>query len=145
MAFRLLIVDDEEVLCESLRRVFLKEGYEVDCAYCSEAALKLMQMKPYNLIVSDVMLPDMNGIELLGMCRKYNPNLIFIFMTAYASIDSAVASIKSGAFEYLVKPIDHEYIKTIVKKSLTAKTPATNNSITPVQAYPFSQQKGNLR
>jgi DNA-binding NtrC family response regulator len=118
MAMRLLIVDDEEVLCESLRRVFLKEGYDVDCANCSEAALKLIQVKPYNLIVSDIMLPDINGIELLRLCRKHNPNLIFIFITAYASIDSAVTSIKTGAVEYLVKPINHEDIKSIIKKSL---------------------------
>ena len=80
MALRLLIVDDEEVLCESLRRVFLKEGYDVDCAYCANAALKLMKEKPYSIIVSDIILPDIDGIELLKMCKNYNPSLIFIFI-----------------------------------------------------------------
>ena len=122
METRLLIVDDEEVLCESLKRVFSKEGYEADCAYSSEDALKLMYQKPYHIIISDIILPDINGIELLRICKKYNPNLIFIFMTAYASIDTAVASIKTGAFEYLVKPINHEEIKAVIKKSLFART-----------------------
>jgi DNA-binding NtrC family response regulator len=133
MAIRLLMVDDEEVLCESLRRVLLKEGYEVDCAYCSEAALKLMQEKPYDIIVSDISLPDISGIELLRICKEYNPELIFIFITAYASIDSAVASIKTGAFEYLVKPIDHEEIKAVVKKSLHERR---LNSITAALTSP---------
>lgn len=122
MAIRLLIVDDEETLCESLRRVLLREGYDVDCAYSARAALKLIKQNPYNLIVSDIILPDIDGIELLKMCKNYNPDLIFIFITAYASIDSAVSSIKTGAFEYLVKPIDHGEIKSIIKKSLHHST-----------------------
>lgn len=118
MATRLLIVDDEIVLCDSLRRVLLKEGYEVDSVYSSETALERMREKPYDVIVSDIFLPDLNGLELLEMCRNYNPNLVSIVMTAYASIDTVVASIKKGAAEYLIKPIDHEQLKAVIHQSV---------------------------
>jgi DNA-binding NtrC family response regulator len=115
---RLLIVEDEETLRESLRRVLIQEGYEVDSVGSSEAALRTLDEKNYNLIITDIILPGVNGIQLLKKCREKNPEVKFIIITAFASIETAVEAIRSGAFDYLVKPIQHQEIKDTIKKAL---------------------------
>lgn len=124
MGERLLIVDDEDALRESLKRVFLRDGYEVDAVSSSEDALRNIEEKTYDLIVTDIILPGMNGIELLRKLRQRKPDTKVIIITAYASIESAVASMKIGAYDYLVKPIDHSEIKSAIRKALEA--PAEN-------------------
>lgn len=115
---RILIVEDEETLRESLKRIFVREGYEVDCVGSSESALSTIQQTVYDVVVSDIMLPGMDGLELLKRCMASNPRLAIIIITAYASIDSAVTAIKEGAYDYLVKPVMHEEIKDIIRRAL---------------------------
>src|SRR3990172_1958231 len=105
MAERLLIVEDEETLRESLKRVLLKEGYDVDSVGSAEAALDNIEDTAYDLIITDMILPGLNGIGLLRRCREKNPFLKVIIITAYASIETAVEAMKIGAYEYMVKPI----------------------------------------
>lgn len=118
MAKKLLIVEDEETLRESLRRVLIQEGYEVDSVGSSEAALRILDEKNYELIITDIILPGVNGIQLLKQCREKNPAVKFIIITAFASIETAVEAIRTGAFDYLVKPIQHQEIKDTIKKAL---------------------------
>lgn len=118
MAKKLLIVEDEETLRESLRRVLIQEGYEVDSVGSSEAALRILDEKHYELIITDIILPGVNGIQLLKKCREKNPAVKFIIITAFASIETAVEAIRTGAFDYLVKPIQHQEIKDTIKKAL---------------------------
>lgn len=118
MAKKLLIVEDEETFRESLRRVLMQEGYEVDSVGSSEAALKILDEKNYELIITDIILPGVNGIQLLRKCREKNPSVKFIIITAFASIETAVEAIRNGAFDYLVKPIQHQEIKNTIKKAL---------------------------
>ena len=105
MAERLLIIEDEETLRESLKRVFLREEYEVDVADSAETALKMVDGRIYDLIISDIILPGMNGIELLKKCREQSPEQIVIIITAYASLETAVEALRAGAYDYIVKPI----------------------------------------
>ncbi|MDA8079492.1 MAG: response regulator [Nitrospiraceae bacterium] len=118
---RILIVEDEETLRESLKRVFVREGHEVDCVGSSESALATIQHNVYDIIVSDIILPGMDGLELLKKCMESDPRLAIIIITAYASIDSAVMAIKAGAYDYIVKPIIHDDIKGIIRRALQDK------------------------
>ena len=118
MTGKLLIVEDEETLRESLGRVLIQEGYEVDSVSSSEAALTTIDEKNYDLIITDIILPGINGIQLLRKCREKNPKAKFIIITAFASIETAVEAIRTGAFDYLVKPIQHRELKDIIKKAL---------------------------
>src|SRR5271169_6662753 len=111
MAERILIIEDEETLRESLKRVFLREEYEVDVTDNAETALKMVDGRIYDLIISDIILPGMNGIELLKKCREQNSEQIVIIMTAYAALETAVEALRAGAYDYVVKPIIHEEIK----------------------------------
>jgi len=118
MAERLLIVEDEDTLCESLKRVFLRDGYEVDSADSAEAAFKLLKDRFYDLIITDIILPGISGIELLTTYRKTNPAQKVMVITAYASLTTAVESIKAGACDFIIKPLMHDEMKKAVRTAL---------------------------
>jgi DNA-binding NtrC family response regulator len=116
---RLLIVEDEETLCESLKRVLSREGYVVDVAYSAESALEIFNGGFYDVIITDIILPGITGIELLKRIKEQLPEQIVIITTAYASLETAVEALRTGAYDYVVKPVMHEEIKQIVKNALT--------------------------
>ncbi len=118
MAERLLIVEDEDTLCQSLQRVLAKEGYEVDIADSAETAFKLLDKKAYQLIITDIILPGISGIELLAEYRKTNPTQKVIIITAYASLVTAVEAIKAGACDFIIKPLMHDEMKRVVRNAL---------------------------
>jgi two-component system response regulator PilR (NtrC family) len=118
MAERLLIVEDEDTLCASLQRVFMSEGYEVDRADSAESAFVLLERKTYDLIITDIILPGISGIELMAKYRKQNPSQKVIIITAFASLASAVESIKAGACDFIIKPLMHDEMKKAVRNAL---------------------------
>ena len=118
MAERLLIVEDEDTLCESLQRVFTRDGYEVDRADSAESAFRLLEHRSYDLIITDIILPGISGIELLTKYRTTNPAQKVIVITAYASLATAMESIKAGACDFIIKPLMHDEIKKAVRKAL---------------------------
>ena len=129
MAERLLIVEDEETLCESLKRVLVKDGYEVDTVGSAEAALLKIEETAYDLIISDIILPGIDGIELLRRIREKLPDQIVIIVTAYASIETAVGALRAGAYDYVIKPIIHEEIKRVVRNALKERSLKAENVI----------------
>jgi DNA-binding NtrC family response regulator len=118
MAERLLIVEDEDTLCRSLQRVFVREGYEVDMADSAESAFALLEGKTYDLIITDIILPGISGIELLSKYRKKNPSQKVIIMTAFASLATAVEAIKAGACDFIIKPLMHDEMKRAGRNAL---------------------------
>jgi DNA-binding NtrC family response regulator len=122
-----LIVEDEETLRESIKRIFAKEGYSVDGAESAEQGLSLLEAKVYDVILTDIILPNMDGIELLTRVREQIPDQIVIVVTAYASLDTSVKSLRAGAYDYIMKPIIHEEIKQIVRNALRQKSLQTEN------------------
>lgn len=129
MAEKLLIVEDEETLLESLKRVFTRGGYEIEIAGSAESALRTIAEKSFDLIISDIILPGMNGIELLKKCRELYPEQIVIIMTAYGSLETAVEALRAGAYDYIVKPIIHDEIIRIVRNALREKSLRAENLI----------------
>lgn len=125
---RLLIVEDEETLCESLRRVLTKEGYLVDTAHSAESALEIYEEGLYDVIITDIILPGITGIELLKRIKERLPEQIVIMATAYASLETAVEALRTGAYDYIVKPVMHEEIKQIVRNALTQRALQSENA-----------------
>jgi DNA-binding NtrC family response regulator len=115
---KILIVEDEDTLCESLQRVLRREGYEVDIADSAETAVRLLEQYSYDLIITDIILPGISGIELIARYREQKPGQKVVIMTAYASLETAVEALKVGALDFIVKPVIHDEIKRIVKKAL---------------------------
>ncbi len=118
MAERLLIVDDEQTLRESIQRVFSREGYDADATNSAESALDMLNTNIYHVVITDIILPGIDGIELLKRIKERLPEQIVIIITAYASIDTAIRAIRLGAYDYIVKPIVHEEIKQTVKNAV---------------------------
>ncbi len=118
MSATILIVEDEDTLRESLKRVFEREGYGVDVAATAEQALELYDETVHDVVLADIILPEMDGLEMLSLVKKRNPEQIFILMTAYASIETAIRALREGAYDYLMKPIIHEELKRVIRNAL---------------------------
>jgi DNA-binding NtrC family response regulator len=118
---RILIVDDELIVRESLGNWLKEEGYSVDTSDNGMDALEKIKSQGRDLVIADVKMPGMDGIELLERCKKVDPDLQVLVMTAYASIDTAVQAMKKGAFDYIVKPFNPEDVTRIIQRALKFK------------------------
>jgi len=118
---KIMVIDDEESMCRFMQIMLQKEGYDVTSTVSSKEALEDMKNKDYDLVIADLMMPEMNGLELLSRAKSIHPDINFIVMTAYASVDSAIEALKKGAFDYITKPFKVDEIKIAIKKSLTQK------------------------
>jgi len=121
MPERILIVEDEDTLCTSLQRVFRRDGYEADIADSAETAFGILENNTYDLIVTDIILPGISGIELISRYKEQNPGQKVIIMTAYASLQTAVDALRVGASDFIVKPVMHDELKRMVKKALSQR------------------------
>ncbi len=116
-SFRILVVDDEKPLVTLFSRILKKEGYNVKTSTSPSVALKIFDEFAPNLIVSDLKMPGMSGLDLLKEVKKLNPATDFIILTAYATVENAVDAMKSGAFDYLIKPLkDPDELRLAVEK-----------------------------
>jgi DNA-binding NtrC family response regulator len=118
---RILIVDDELIVRESLGNWLKEEGYSVDTSENGQNALEKIKSQGRDLVIADVKMPGMDGIELLEKCKKLDPDLQVLVMTAYASIDTAVQAMRKGAFDYIVKPFNPEDVTQIIQRALKFK------------------------
>lgn len=115
--YRILIVDDDELLQKPLKSI-LSDKYEAIIAGSGEEALKIIKTKQIDLVLLDIRLPGMDGIETLKAIREYDKKILVIMMTAFEDIKTVITSMKMGAFDYLVKPLDMEEIEIIVDRAL---------------------------
>ncbi len=115
---KILIVDDEEFIVENLIRIFKKENYNIDVANNGKEAIDKCISQSYDVVLLDLNLPDIDGIEVLKRLKEIDENILVIIITGYASIESAVKAIKLGAYEYIKKPFKADAIKLIVKLAL---------------------------
>ena len=114
---RILIVDDEITVCKSIRQAILSEEYEVDMALSGEEALKKDAEKTYDLVVTDLMMPGISGLDLLRSLREARPHANVIMITGYPTIKTAVESVKMGAFDYLPKPFTPADLRGLVARA----------------------------
>ena len=99
---KILVVDDEQGLCAGVQEALRREGYVVDAMTDAPAAAKLAERRLYNLIVSDIKMPGLSGLELLTQVRAHSRDTLFILMTAFGTVESAVEAMKQGADELAV-------------------------------------------
>ncbi|MBN1896055.1 sigma-54-dependent Fis family transcriptional regulator [bacterium] len=116
IAKRILVVDDEEAIRDILKETFVHKKYEVEAAAEGNEALKRLGEHPFDLLVSDIRLPDINGMKILEKAKKKYPEMGIILITAYGSIKSAVKAMKQGAFDYITKPFNLEELEVVVDK-----------------------------
>lgn len=117
-AHRLLIVDDEALLGRTLGKYFGAKGHEVVTCTCGSDALSRDDLDSFDLLIADLHLPSMNGIELIGHVQAVNPDLSAILITGHASVDSAVQALRSGAVDYVQKPFTLAALDAVVERAL---------------------------
>jgi len=127
MGNRILVVEDERTLAESLKRVLAREGYETDLSLSAEEALEKIGSTVYDIIITDILLPGIDGIQILKTVKSRHPDQIVIIMTAYASLETSVEALRAGAYDYITKPIIHEELKQVVKNALRQKQLISEN------------------
>ncbi len=114
----ILIVDDEKIVRESLSKWFLEDGFSVGTAEDAPAALRQLQAQRWDIILLDIKMPGMDGMELQGRIREIDPLTAIIFITAHASVDTAVQALKAGAFDYVTKPVDPDYLSHLIRNAI---------------------------
>lgn len=124
----ILVVDDDDSGREALTMLLQSAGYAVTSAATGESAFELIERVRYNLIVSDLFLPDKSGFDILQYVRKIAPGTEVIMVTGHASAQSAVRAMKEGAFDYITKPIDFDELKIVVAKALEKQKLLSENS-----------------
>jgi len=113
-----LVVDDEKDTCLLLSQILEKEGYVVDSANSGMEALDILKKKKINLVITDLKMPEMDGLTLIREARKLKSKTKFIMMTAYGEIETYLDAINMGAFDYLNKPMEISDLRNAVKKAL---------------------------
>lgn len=146
MRDRILIAEDEVDLLQGLGRMI---AYEIECdidlAENGRQALAIMAEKPVDLLLTDVRMPDMDGMELFRSCLEINPYLTVVVMTAYGSIEQAVEAIKAGAFDFITKPFDEKQLISLIREGLDRNRPARENrrrSLELATGQPFQEMIG---
>jgi CheY-like chemotaxis protein/glycine cleavage system H lipoate-binding protein len=114
---KILVVDDEITVCKSIRQAILSDDYEVDTALSGEEALKKDQEKGYDLIITDLMMPGISGLDLLRSLKDSRPSVNVIMVTGYPTIKTAVQSVKLGAFDYIPKPFTPAELRALVARA----------------------------
>ena len=125
---KILVVDDEQGLCAGIQEALRREGYMVDAATDPAIAFKLSRERLYNLVISDLKMPGLSGLELMTQVRAHNRDTLFILMTAYGTVENAVEAMKQGAYDYLPKPLDMRRLRALVQKSLEFQAVVAENN-----------------
>jgi len=124
---RILIVDDERSMQEFLEIFFRREGYDVGTAGDVGSARLRLENEDYDLVISDMQMPDGTGLDLLHFAREACPETVVIMITAFASTDDAISAMKEGAYDYITKPFKVDQIRLVVEKALEKKLLALEN------------------
>ena len=112
---RVLVVDDEHLILKIISDILTKEGYEVKTAFNFDKAHELLKEYPFHVVLTDIRMPEKNGIDLLEKIRTFDSNMPVILMTGFASLETAVKAVQHGAFDYLTKPLDYDKLKSVTK------------------------------
>ena len=121
MSAQILVIDDEESMCNFMEIMLAKEGYAVETANSGNDGIDMLKQKNYDLVIADMNMPGMTGLEVLQEVKSFKTEQEFIVMTAYASVDSAIEAMKLGAADYITKPFKVDEIKIVIEKSINRK------------------------
>ena len=113
----ILIVDDEESVRDSLYNWFREDGFQVECAENALQALSILESRNFDIVLADIRMPGMDGLEMQRRIKALNKESIIIIMTAFASVESAVRALKDGAFDYITKPFDPDDLSHLIRNA----------------------------
>ena len=120
---KVLVVDDDEILRSSVQESLKLHQFEVETAFDGVDAVEKVKSQHFDLVVMDVNMPRMNGIEALKEIKKLDSSIVVIVLTAFSNISDAVEAVKEGAYNYLEKPIKHDDLAILIKRAIKAPDP----------------------
>jgi DNA-binding NtrC family response regulator len=126
---RVLVVDDEEIVRESLSGWLAQDGYHVEAAEDGPSALERVKKDRWSVLLVDMKMPGMDGLQVLEQARQLQPDLVAVIMTAYATVDTAVSAMKLGAYDYLVKPFDPDELSLMMQKIVAQQALVRENAL----------------
>lgn len=118
MPASILVIDDEDSMCNFMEIMLAKEGYSVDSTTSPPEGISWLKQKNYDLVIADLQMPEMTGIDVLKTVKTFKAGQEFIVMTAFASVDTAIEAMKEGAADYITKPFKVDEIKLVIEKSI---------------------------
>jgi len=125
----ILVVDDKDSMRNMLTEALLEEGYRVDSASTGKKAIDLVQNKSYDLVLTDLKMPDVDGLRVLEQVKELDSETAVILMTAFGTIEDAVAAMKLGAFDFVTKPFDMEHLSVLVNRALENRRLIAENTL----------------
>ncbi|PKK82097.1 MAG: hypothetical protein CVT49_15405 [candidate division Zixibacteria bacterium HGW-Zixibacteria-1] len=125
----ILVIDDKESMRTMLSNVLSEEGYQVDAASGGKEGLDLARVKGYNLAITDMKMPDVDGLEVLNGLKSMDNDISVIIMTAYGTVETAVAAMKNGAYDFITKPFDPDHLTVIIERALENRRLLAENSL----------------
>lgn len=128
---RILAVDDEEIILDSLRKILVLDGYSVDTVETGQEALGLIQKHHYDFVFTDLKMPEMDGVDVCKSVKHMRPDIDVIIITGYATIETAVETMKYGAMDYVQKPFTEEELLEMVKKFLILRQDRIGKQLKP--------------
>lgn len=131
----ILTIDDEPVICDACRLVLSERGYSVNTSMTGKDALRTIEKGLYDVVLLDMKLPDMDGMDILRTLRKENPDLYVIVMTGYSTVSNAVEAMRLGAFDYLAKPFTEDELSIAVERAIENKRLKEENLSLRTQLY----------
>lgn len=143
---RILVVDDEESIREFLEIMLKKEGYEITLAEDGQKAKDLLSKKTFDMIISDLQMPNVTGIELLKFVKESYPDTVFMLITAFGTTETAVEAMKMGAYDYLTKPFKIDEVRLNIQNALRSRNLEVENRTLKkelVKEYSFQNMVGN--
>ncbi len=117
-AYHIMVVEDDKILCQHLKAGLTEEGYQVVTVSKGADAVEQIKHKFFHAVVVDLVLPDIQGLELIRTISRRNPEICFIISTGYATVSSAIEALKIGAYDYIIKPYDIEHLKLVIRRGL---------------------------
>ena len=125
----ILVVDDKDSMRNMLTETLIEEGHQVDSADCGSKALDLVRNKSYDLVVTDLKMPDTSGLEVLEGVKKVDADTSVIVMTAYGTVEDAVTAMKCGAYDFITKPFDTEHLCVLINRAMENRRLLAENSL----------------
>jgi two-component system response regulator AtoC len=125
----ILVIEDKEAMRKMVAQTLAEEGYSVDVAATGPEGIEKAKTKPFDLVITDMKMPDMDGLEVLSSLKEINTDTAVIVMTAYGTVETAVSAMKKGAFDFLTKPFDSDHMLLLVDKALKSQRIVAENEM----------------
>ena len=121
MKRKILVVDDNKETCDALTEIFAEQGYQTFSALGGRLALDTVKKKKPELVLLDIKMPKMDGIEVLKRIKKIDKEVVVVMITGYGALDTAKEAMRLGAYDYVTKPFDIDFIKVVIRDALSER------------------------